>query len=68
MNPVETLANEHGGDTFEHSHKLVVDMGSILTHLRWQCSHACSGASLKAVGGDASEPAPRLIELPRANP
>jgi hemerythrin-like domain-containing protein len=24
---------KHGGDTFERSHKLVVDMGSILTHL-----------------------------------
>lgn len=23
-----------GPDTFEHCHKLVVDMGSILTHLR----------------------------------
>lgn len=24
----------HGGDAFERHHKLVVDMGSIITHLR----------------------------------
>ena len=25
---------KHGGDAFERNHKLVVDMGSIITHLR----------------------------------
>jgi len=27
------IQGKHGGDTFERSHKMVVDMGSILTHL-----------------------------------
>jgi hemerythrin-like domain-containing protein len=30
----EQERERHGGDAFERSHKLVVDMGSILTHLR----------------------------------
>jgi len=28
------IQGKHGGDTFERSHKMVVDMGSMLTHLR----------------------------------
>jgi hemerythrin-like domain-containing protein len=28
------IQGKHGGDTFERSHKLVVDMGSILTHMQ----------------------------------
>jgi hemerythrin-like domain-containing protein len=28
------IQGKHGGDTFERSHKTVVDMGSILTHLQ----------------------------------
>jgi len=30
----ETQREKVGADTFERCHKLVVDMGSILTHLR----------------------------------